>query len=92
MLHNNSAKASPKEPAISVFAHSLKGKCEEPEATLKELGFPCCQPKRLPHLPAVLAEPKALVKLSSKVFKDEFPIPPRAGKRQRFCPNCSWAA
>ena len=85
----NGAKASPKEPVIAVFAHNLKGKCEELEGSLKELEFPCCQPKRLPRLPAGLAEPKALVKMSSKVFKDEFPIPPPAAKRQRFCPNCS---
>ena len=89
LMLQNGAKASPKEPVIGVFAHNLKGKCEVPEASMKELGFPCWQPKRLPSLPAGLAEPKALVKLSAKVFKDEFPVPVAAGKRQRFCPNCS---
>ncbi|CAE7573619.1 unnamed protein product, partial [Symbiodinium sp. CCMP2592] len=67
----NGAGKAPKEPIFALTAVFLKGEVvEDGQAKLAKLGFQCTGAKKLASLPFGLAEPKARVKLSSKLFKE----------------------
>ena len=83
----NGAGKAPKEPIFAVTAFFLKGEMvDDTQAKLAKLGFRCTGAEKLANLPEGLAEPKMRIKLSCKLFKEQYP--PAAPKR-KYCPNCS---